>query len=56
VEDGFAIKSIALELDARMPGIDAKKFQEFAEKAKKGCPISKALAATPVTLTAKLAT
>jgi osmotically inducible protein OsmC len=56
VEDGFAIKSIALELDARVPGMDAKKFQELAEKAKKGCPISKALSATPITLTAKLAT
>jgi osmotically inducible protein OsmC len=56
VEDGFAIKSIALVLDARVPGIDAKKFQELADKAKKGCPISKALSATPITLTATLAT
>jgi lipoyl-dependent peroxiredoxin len=54
VEEGFAIKSIALDLEARVPGIDAPKFQELAEKAKKGCPVSKALAATPITLTAKL--
>jgi osmotically inducible protein OsmC len=54
VGDGFAITSIALELEANVPGIDAKKFQELAEGAKKGCPISKALAATPITLSAKL--
>ncbi len=53
--DGFAISSIALDLEGRVPGIDAAKFQELAEKAKKGCPVSKALSATPITLTAKLA-
>ncbi len=54
VDDGFAVKSIALECAARVPGIDAAKFQAIAEGAKKGCPISKALAATPITLAAKL--
>ena len=54
VEDGFAIKAIALDLQGRVPGIDAAKFLAIAEAAKKGCPISKALAATPITLTAKL--
>ncbi len=53
-DDGFAIRTIALDLEARVTGIDAAKFQELAEKAKKGCPISKALAATPITLSAKL--
>src|SRR5579871_4635089 len=43
VPDGFAIKSIALDLEARVQGIDGRKFQEIAEAAKKGCPISKAL-------------
>jgi lipoyl-dependent peroxiredoxin len=52
--DGFSIKSIALELEAKVPGIDAEKFKAIAEGAKKGCPISKALAATPITLSAKL--
>ena len=51
---GFAIKTIALVLEARVPGIDAAKFQAIAEGAKKGCPISVALAATPITLSAKL--
>jgi len=55
VEGGFAIKTIALDLVASVPGIDAAKFQEIAEKAKKGCPVSKALAATPISLSAKLA-
>ena len=54
VDDGFAIKTIALDLEARIAGMDAAKFQELAEKAKKGCPVSKALAATPITLSARL--
>jgi len=54
VDDGFAIKAIALTVDGRVSGIDAAKFQTVAEAAKKGCPVSKALAATPIALTAKL--
>lgn len=53
-DDGFAIKSIALELEARVPGVEAQAFQAIAEEAKKACPLSKALAATPITLAAKL--
>jgi osmotically inducible protein OsmC len=34
--------------------LDAAKFATLAEAAKKGCPLSKALAATPITLSAKL--
>jgi osmotically inducible protein OsmC len=52
--EGFAIKSIALDVEARVPGIDAAKFQTLAEGAKKNCPVSKALAATPISLSAKL--
>ncbi len=54
VDDGFAIKGIALELEARVPGIDRAKFDAIAQAAKTGCPISKALAATPITLSVKL--
>jgi len=54
VEAGFAIAGIALDLEGRVPGIDAAKFQALAEAAKKGCPVSKALSATPITLTVKL--
>jgi osmotically inducible protein OsmC len=53
-DDGFSIKTIALELEARVTGIDGTKFQTIAEAAKKACPLSKALAATPITLSAKL--
>lgn len=54
VEGGFGITSIALTCEAEVPGIEDAKFQEIAEATKKGCPVSKALAATPITLQAKL--
>ena len=44
VEGGFAINRIELDTEAQVPGIDNAKFQEEAEAAKKGCPVSKALA------------
>ena len=53
-DDGFVIKTINLELEAKVSGIDAAAFEKIAEGAKKGCPLSKALAATPITLSAKL--
>jgi len=53
--DGFAIDRIALTLDAKVPGIDNTKFQELAQGAKQGCPLSKALASVPeITLVATL--
>jgi lipoyl-dependent peroxiredoxin len=54
VGDGFAITSIDLATEAEVPGIDNAKFQEQAEGAKKGCPVSKALAGTKINLVAKL--
>jgi osmotically inducible protein OsmC len=54
VEGGWAIKGIALDLEGKVPGIDAATFQTLAETAKKNCPVSRALSATPITLTAKL--
>lgn len=52
--EGFSIKHITLDLEAKVPGIEAAKFQTVAEAAKKNCPLSKALSATPITLNAKL--
>ncbi|MEO5695607.1 MAG: OsmC family protein [Burkholderiaceae bacterium] len=53
--DGFIIDRIALEMEASVPGIDEAKFQEIAEAAKAGCPVSKALAGvSEITLSAKL--
>lgn len=54
VGEGFGITKIELNTEAQIPGIDAKTFQEHAEGAKKGCPVSKALAGTQITLQAKL--
>ena len=54
VGEGFKITKIVLETEASVPGIDEKVFLEHANKAKTGCPISQALAATPIELKAKL--
>jgi lipoyl-dependent peroxiredoxin len=51
---GFAITKVELDTEARVPGIDEAKFQEIADGAKKGCPVSKALGGTEITLNAKL--
>ncbi|MGC4032536.1 MAG: OsmC family protein [Tepidisphaeraceae bacterium] len=53
VGDGFAITGIALSTVGTVPGLDEKGFLEAAEKAKAGCPVSKALASVPITLDAK---
>ena len=53
-EGGFRITQIALTTRANVPGADAAKFQAIAEETKKTCPVSKALAATPITLKASL--
>lgn len=54
VDGGFAITGIALSVEAVVPGIDNAEFQKTAEAAKVQCPVSKALAATPITLKATL--
>ncbi len=53
--DGFAITGIDLENRTVAPGIDDARFQEIAEGTKKGCPVSKALAAVKINLKATLA-
>ena len=56
VDGGFAITKIHLDCTATVPGLDAAGFAKTAEEAKKGCPVSKALAAVKeITLDAKLA-
>jgi lipoyl-dependent peroxiredoxin len=45
VENGFAIKRIELMTRASVPDIDDAHFQEHAQAAKEGCPVSQALAA-----------
>jgi osmotically inducible protein OsmC len=55
VGEGFAITSIALDLEARVDGLAADQFRALTEAAKTNCPVSKALSATPISLTARLA-
>lgn len=52
--DGFAITSITLTTQAKVPGIDAGKFETIAQETKQQCPVSKALAGTQINLQAKL--
>ena len=51
---GTGITGSALTVVGKVPGIDAAKFKELAEKAKAECPVSKALGAIKVSLDAKL--
>ena len=44
--DGFAITAVHLTLKATVPGASEAQFQEIANKAKAGCPVSKVLNAT----------
>jgi lipoyl-dependent peroxiredoxin len=54
VGEGFAITSIALDLEARVDGLGADRFRALTEAAKTNCPVSKALSATPISLTSRL--
>ncbi len=51
---GFSITKIEIQCEADIPGIDEATFKSHAEKAKKECPVSKALAGTEFTLSASL--
>ncbi len=50
-QPGEGITGIRLRVSGDVPGLDADGFREAAEAAKVGCPVSKALAAVPITLT-----
>jgi lipoyl-dependent peroxiredoxin len=52
-EEGFSITAVHLDLVAKIPGADQKAFEELANKAKQGCPVSKLLKAE-ITLNTKL--
>ena len=53
-DQGWVISRIDLATEGNVPGIDEATFKRLAEEAKKNCPVSKALAATPITLQATL--
>jgi osmotically inducible protein OsmC len=54
VDDGFKITRIDLTTRAEVPGMDEAAFQEQANAAKEGCPVSQALAGTRISLSATL--
>jgi osmotically inducible protein OsmC len=47
---GTGITGIALTVTGAVPGITAEQFEEAAQAAKAGCPVSQALSAVPITL------
>jgi osmotically inducible protein OsmC len=54
-QPGTGITGIVLKVTGAVPGITAEQFQEAAEGAKEGCPVSQALKAVPITLEATFA-
>jgi osmotically inducible protein OsmC len=42
-DKGFSITAIALTLKAKVPGADNEQFQQIANQAKEGCPVSRVL-------------
>jgi lipoyl-dependent peroxiredoxin len=54
VIDHFVITDIHLNLEGNVPGISSEKFLELAGAAKINCPVSQALKAVEITLSAKL--
>jgi lipoyl-dependent peroxiredoxin len=53
-DNGFGITKSHLTLHADVPGIDENQFNELANQAKKNCPVSKALSAIEISMTASL--
>ena len=53
-DEGFAITTITLNTRAEVSGVDEESFQKIAQEAKKGCPVSKALAGVEIKLRAEL--
>lgn len=53
-ESGPTITTIELDTEAEVPELDGALFQEKAQEAKAGCPVSKALAGVDIKLRATL--
>jgi len=55
MDDGFLIDRLALTMKAAVPGLGKAEFQTIAQKVKRECPLSRALASVPeITLDAAL--
>lgn len=56
VDGGFAVTGMELTVEGVVPGLDDAAFMKYAEAAKDGCPLSKAIEGNvPVKLKARLA-
>ena len=56
IDGAPTIARIDLETHGVVPGIDAAQFESYADQAKAGCPVSRALAGVPeIVVTARLA-
>lgn len=53
-DKGPVIDGITLTVNAEVPGVSEEQFQELVQKSKELCPISRALAAVPITVNATL--
>jgi osmotically inducible protein OsmC len=49
-QPGEGITGIKLSVNGKVPGLTADEFAQFAEEAKKNCPVSQALTGTTITL------
>lgn len=49
-QPGTGITGIVLKVTGAVPGLTAEQFQEAAEGAKTGCPVSQALSSVPIDL------
>jgi osmotically inducible protein OsmC len=50
----WTVESMDLDVEASVPGIDDTRFQQIADEAKSGCPVSRALAGVKISVNAKL--
>lgn len=53
-DGGFTITASHIACQTKVAGVDPSAFMRYAEAARKGCPVSKALAGTEITLEATL--
>lgn len=54
VDGAPTITTSALEVRAKVPGVDADAFARYAAEAKTGCPVARALAGVEITLETQL--
>jgi lipoyl-dependent peroxiredoxin len=54
-DGGFSITRSELSTEVKVEGLDDEEFQKYADEAKQGCPVSRALGAIEVGLEARMA-